>query len=184
MRVWLSFVLMLALSACGAPAPHAPTPPQPVLLTVISSAGESPAPEAGLFGSYGLTGSATTFTAADLAALDQHTYATDYPLAGAVRQFEGPRLSDVLAAAGASGAGARLTALDGYQVELDADRITAHEPILAVTESGAPLAVGALGPVFLVWPRRDDPALADMQDDDWPWCVFAIEALEAGDAPG
>ena len=60
MRVWLSFVLMLALSACGAPAPHAPTPPQPVLFTVISSAGESPAPEAGLFGSYGLTGSATT----------------------------------------------------------------------------------------------------------------------------
>lgn len=146
-----------------------------VVLTVLTPDGREAAPDEGLFGIYGLTGSAQTFTLADLAALERHVIRTDFPAGAPARDFAGPRLSDVLQAAGAPGASARLSALDGYQATIAADRIAAHEPILALAAADEALAIGGLGPTMLVWPRGIDPTLEDMSDDDWPWGVFVIE---------
>ena len=99
-----------------------------------------------------------------------------------MRRFSGPRLSDVLAAAGASGAGARLTAADGYQVEVSAQMIARHQPVFATHVDGQPLGLGSLGPGILIWPRQSDDRLSDMNDDQWVWGVFAIEALETEDS--
>lgn len=170
--------LVLAAFALSACQPEAAPVPEPVLLTVISEGAPDTAPGEGLFLRYGLTGPALGFTAADLAALGAVEMRADYPAGEAVRTWSGPRLSAVLAAAGAPGAGARMTAADGYQVELEAALIAAHEPILALSVDGVPLSLGALGPVIVIWPRTDDPALAGMGDDMWAWGVFAVEVLD------
>ncbi len=169
----------IALTACAPPAIERGD--GPVLISVFTEAGTGAAPREGLFSSYGLglqTGAAG-FDAAALAALPQHVIETDFPIGADARRFSGPRLSDVLAASGAPGAGARLTAADGYQADVSAQMIARHEPILATHADGEALAVGGLGPAILVWPRGQDRALEDMNDDQWPWGVFAIEALES-----
>ena len=177
----LAPVLVLAAVLLAACAPPAVTHGDgPILISVFSAAGTEAAPREGLFSSYGLGlgGGATAFDAAALSGLPQYAIETDFPVGAAQRRFSGPRLSDVLAASGATGAGARLTAADGYQVEVSAQMIARHEPLLATHSNGVPLAVGGLGPAMLVWPRGRDRVLDDMNDDQWPWGVFAVEALE------
>lgn len=173
----VSLLAFAALSACQV-EPEAAGGPQTVMLTVLAEDAPDSAPALGLFSRYALSGPARGFTAADLTTLGAVEIRADYPAGEAVRTWSGPRLSAVLTAAGAPGAGARLTAADGYQVEIEAALIAAHEPILALSVEGAPLTLGGLGPVILIWPRADDPALSETGDDLWAWGVFAVEALD------
>ena len=62
--------------------------------------------------------SAAAFDRAMLLDLEQHTIKTDFPKGGSVRNFTGPRLTDVLALTGATGETVKITALDGYTGEL------------------------------------------------------------------
>ena len=170
---------LLALSACTPrPAEHGEGP---ALVTVFSASGTQSVAQEGLYARYGLgleTGS-TGFDFQALQSLPQYTIATEFPIGAEARRFSGPRLSELLAASGATGASARLTAADGYQVDVSAEMIAAHQPILATHADGAALGLGGLGPAILVWPRGRGDALADMNDDLWVWGLFAIEALEA-----
>ncbi len=174
----LSTVFALILTGCGAPEIEAGD--GPTLVTVFSPLGEDVAARDGLFASYGLgvESGATALDAAGLARLGAHSITVDFPVGSDPRRFSGPRLSELLAAVGTPGVGARLTSFDGYQVEITADQIARHQPVLATHVDGDPLAVGSLGPVILVWPRSRDERLSDMNDDLWPWGVFAIETLE------
>jgi hypothetical protein len=179
MRLFVIAAPMIAvLAACTPPAERVS---EPVLLTVFHDDGEITPEPLGLVSTWGLSGPATTFTAADLAALPQSVIATGYPLGADASRWSGPRLSLVLAQMGAPGAGARLTAVDGYQVEVTPDELDAREPILALRRDGDALAIGRLGPAILIWPRDTDAALADMSDDRWPWAVFAVDVLEPTD---
>ena len=162
-----------ALSSCGPPPGEARGP---ALIAVAGDTGVEPAPDS-LYARYGVEGRLTGLDAEALAAFEIQAMSGDFPAGAPARRFEGPRLSALLAAAGEERAGARLTALDGYQVELEPERIAAFEPILAIRADGAPLAVGGLGPAILVWPRLDDPRLAGTNDDDWIWGVFAVEPV-------
>ncbi|MEQ8405843.1 MAG: hypothetical protein RKE49_12155 [Oceanicaulis sp.] len=166
----------LALAAC---APPADTPDGPALMTVFHEGGEVEA-AGGLFDRYELSGEGEGVTAADLAALPASEIETGYPMGAPAQSWSGPRLSALLADLDAPGAGARLTAIDGYQVEVTAEEIAQYEPILATHRDGEPLALGGLGPVMLVWPRDTEADLADMNDDRWPWGVFAVEVLADG----
>lgn len=170
--------IIAVLAACTPPAGPAS---EPVLITVFHEDGEMTPALLGLYNSWGLAGPATGLTAADLAALPQSVIETGYPLGADASSWLGPRLSLLLGEMGAPGAGARLTAVDGYQVEVTAEELAAHEPVLALRRDGEPLAIGGLGPAILVWPRDTDPALAGTGDDQWPWAVFAVEALEPAD---
>ncbi len=154
-----------------------PAPAFPVVLAVTGAGGGEPV-EGGLFERFDIEGDAHTFTFANIALLPHHEITAGYPMGEAGRTWRGVRLSDVLAAAGADpDAGARITCLDGYTVEVDAGMIAAHEPILAHSVDGRALTLGALGPFLLVWPRDTAPDLSDMNDDLWTWGVFAIEAI-------
>jgi hypothetical protein len=172
------------VTACGpgAAPPHdagsiAPASASAVVLSVSGAGGRQPV-EGGLFERFGITGTAHTFTVADIALLPHHEIAAGYPQGEDARTWRGVRLSDVLTAAGADGsAGARITCLDGYTVEVDAAMIAAHQPILAHSVDAQALPLGGLGPFLLVWPRDAAPELFDMNDDLWAWGVFAIEAL-------
>ena len=168
----------LVLANC---APSAEPDAGPVLLTVFDAGAGAEQSGGALFDRYGLSGPATGFTGAGLATLGEFEIETGYPLGADPARWRGPRLSAVLDAAGAGGAAARLTAIDGYQVTISADEIDAFEPVLATRRGGEPLSLGGLGPAILVWPRGDDPALAEMNDDRWVWGVIAVEALEPDD---
>ena len=152
----------------------------PVLVTVLSPSGSAAAPQSGLFERYALAGPADGFTLERLKQLEPATLSAAYPAGTAPRAWTGPALSDVLAAAGAPGAGARLTALDGYAIEIGAARIAEHAPILALSADGAPLSLGGLGPVMLIWPDTAPGPDTDSGAADWVWGVFAIEALGEG----
>lgn len=177
--------LFLLLSGCGRDAgdPSALAASGPVVLVVTAAgasadAGQGVAYE-GLYAMYGIElQGARAFSRPELTAMSWRQMRADFPVGGAERVFEGPRLSDVLRAAGIPGASVRLTAFDGYEAEVPAEMIAAHEPILALRADGQALAIGGLGPVMLVWPRRTQSALADMNDDLWPWGVFAITPYE------
>lgn len=174
----LALACAVLLTACTPPAEPVQAP---VLISVFHERGGEEVETIGLFDRFGLSGRATGFSAADFARLPASEIETAYPLGGEAASWTGPRLSAVLAAISAPGAGARLTAVDGYQVEVTAEEIDRFEPILATRRDGAPLAFGGLGPVILIWPRDVDPELADMNDDQWPWAVFAVEVLEPVD---
>ena len=73
------------------------------------------------------------------------------PLADAIAvTFTGPLLAEILKLAGAVPKGIRLMALDGYAVELDAEALAGRTWILALTADGRPLALGGLGPAWLM----------------------------------
>ncbi len=90
-------------------------------------------------------------------------------------------MRDVLAIANPYGDRLIVTALDGYQREINIDRIRQHDVILALRMDGQALGIGGFGPAMLVWPRGSDAALANMPDDDWLWGVFAIQVVTASE---
>lgn len=150
--------------------------PDPVVLARIDPNADAPAP--GLRAAYGLGAPHQGLTLSGLAALGEVELRADFPVGGEVQVWRGVRLTAVLRALGApEGADVRLTALDGYQVDVPGAMILAHEPVLAYARDGLALDVGGLGPLILVWPRADDPELQDMTDDLWPWGVFAVTVL-------
>jgi len=174
-----ALITAVALAACQPGGEAAsPSAPSPVVLTVFSASAAEPAPQTGLFERYAMTGPAEGFTLEGLAALEQFEIEVAYPAGAPVQVWRGPRLSAVLGAAGAPGAGAALTALDGYSVELSAALIAEHEPILAISADGEGLTLGGLGPVTLVWPETYPGPDDDEGAANWVWSVFAVEALE------
>ena len=132
-----------------------------------------------VFASYGLEfDRALGLDRVGLTAFEQVDITVAFPLDGPRHIFSGPRLRDVLSFAGVAGRDIRVTALDGYQREIAAARYQDHGAILAILQDGRPLGLGGRGPAMLVWPRESDPALADMNDDDWVFAVFAIEVIQ------
>jgi hypothetical protein len=109
-----------------------------------------------------------------LTSLEQHTVRTDFPMGGKARSFSGPRLADVLDAAGATGSTATITAIDGYAAELPIADIRKFNLLLAISEDSRPLGIGDYGPAWVIFPRLDNPALKDRNDDGWVWAVVAI----------
>jgi hypothetical protein len=129
-----------------------------------------------LFNAYGITfDSACVMPFASLADMAQHSVRVAYPQGGDVQTFSGPLLRDVLAVATPQGSTLTVTALDGYQRDIELSRIDDHDVILAIRMNGDALNLGGYGPAMIVWPRDTDDELADMDDSDWVWGVFSIE---------
>lgn len=88
----------------------------------------------------------------------------------------GPRLKDVLAAAGvAETATVTAFALDGYGVEFKPAERAAHEWILAIEANGEPLSLGGRGPAWLLYDTGSARA-SDAAEDSWVWSVFLLSA--------
>lgn len=180
----------LTLPGCGQnpvdPDAISRTGPVVLVITGVDSAhrGSRPVTYEGLYAIYGIeVQGARGFTRPELMAMSWRQIRADFPVGSAPRVFDGPRLSEVLRSAGLEGASVRLTSFDGYEAEVPAALIARHEPILALRADGDPLATGGLGPVMLVWPRLNHSDLADMNDDLWPWGVFAITPYQPSGTP-
>ncbi len=73
------------------------------------------------------------------------------------RTWQGPRLEDVLARAGAHGSAIKVYAYDDYREEIPMALITRYHPILAYSGDGKRLDLTNFGPLFIVFPRDQYP---------------------------
>ena len=88
----------------------------------------------------------------------------------------GPRLKDVLAAAGvAETATVTAFALDGYGVEFTPAQRAAHDWVLAIDVNGAPLGLGGRGPAWLLYDTGNGKAMGPAEEA-WVWAVFLLSA--------
>lgn len=100
----------------------------------------------------------------DFAALEQigrHTITTDTKWTDGVNTFEGPLLRDVLDHIGASGTSIRATAINDYEVDIPISDAIEHDVILAHTMNGKRMRIRDKGPLWVIYPWRDNPDLAD-----------------------
>lgn len=178
-RRLLAVALTLALcSAAQAQSLKAPT--GPVLVTVtgaVSNTNRGPFnPDQDIFfkNQQVKFQRAAAFDLAMLEALAQRTVEADYPQGGPLHKFEGPLLRDVLKAAGATGKAVHVLAIDGYNQEIEMRELEQWPILLALKEDGKYMPLGGFGPMRVVFPRRDVPALADRNDDKWVWGVVQI----------
>ncbi|MFC5584019.1 hypothetical protein ACFPOD_02770 [Nitratireductor kimnyeongensis] len=89
-------------------------------------------------------------------------------------KMEGPLLKDVLAAAGPSGDKTTLYALDGFGLEMSAEKMASREWILAMKIDGEPLGIGGFGPLWLVYDTGGRKA-PEEEERSWVWSVFHID---------
>ncbi|GGD41391.1 molybdopterin-dependent oxidoreductase [Aureimonas glaciei] len=73
--------------------------------------------------------------------------------------FSGPLLRAVLSAVGAQGKTIRLVALNDYAADIPLEDATDLDTILATRMDGKLMSVRDKGPVFLIYPFDQDPAL-------------------------
>lgn len=117
---------------------------------------------------------ARSFTLRDLARLEPVRLRADFPKGGPVHEFEGPSLAAVLEEAGAEGETLRITALDGYTIEVAVRDLVRQGAVLAVRRDGRTLGIGDFGPVQVVFARAEREDLKDLPDDNWVWSVYHI----------
>jgi len=92
--------------------------------------------------------------------------------------LRGPRLKDVLAAAGGAGKTLHVMALDGFSVEITAADLEAHDWFFVLERDGRPLSIGKTGPAWIVYASPDGKALTKEDESRWPWAVFYIAVGE------
>ena len=73
--------------------------------------------------------------------------------------FEGPLARDVLERLGASGSRIRAIAINDYVVEIPVSDLLEHRVILAMRRDGKPMSVRDKGPLWIIYPWSDEPAL-------------------------
>ncbi|MEM1130679.1 MAG: hypothetical protein AAGH83_09170 [Pseudomonadota bacterium] len=181
MKKLLLSSVVTALLAGPALAEGVPSPEGMVILTVsgeVAAPNRGPALEDGrdLMSKLGITfEKAVEFDEAALAALDQGEISrTIYPdvLEGT---FTGPTLSAVLDAAGIAEVSlVSVMTLDGYASEIPADFITSYEPILATRLDDEPFGIGGFGPLAMVFPESEDPAVTEQTKRMLPWATFYL----------
>jgi len=165
--------------AASADSLRAPT--GPVVLTVVgdiarSNRGPFDAAADKFFGYHELSFErAATFDRAMLQGLGRHVVRVGGPVLKADYAVAGPRLADVLAAAGAAPRDVTVLALDGFRAEIPAARLAAEDWIVGIEANGRPLGLGDRGPAWILFAPRD-PAGSAIHDEEmqWPWAAFAL----------
>ena len=179
-RTALATLTTLAM-AIGGPAWAQSEPTGPVLLTVTGAVENANRgaydPDTDKFFEFNDVdfAKAKQFDFDALSSLETVKIKADFPKGGDIHEYEGPLLSDVLAAAGADGQTVTIQALDGYAVEMQLDEAVAQGAVVALKRNGAPLSIGGFGPTHVVFPRAERDDLADMPDDNWIWSIFHIK---------
>jgi hypothetical protein len=183
LRALFASAALLTISACSPAAP--PTPNDGAVLTIYGEIGVvdrgaiDPLMEP-LFTRYGIEfDAACSLNFSSLDAMDQRVIRADFPYGQEEHIFSGPLLRDALSISEMTGDTLVITALDGYQREIELSRIQEFDVILAIRMDGEVLGLGGMGPAVLVWPRQTDYRLTGMSDEDWLWGVFAIEVKQA-----
>ena len=119
---------------------------------------------------------AAEFDLSMLEGLGMHTATVSHRNLPGEIAFSGPRLADVLKAAGWDGTLITTLALDGYGTKIDRATLGKYDWILATRANGRPLGLGAKGPLWLVFDPPGDRVATDEEEGMWPWALFYIQA--------
>lgn len=148
MKLLIGIVLLtLAGFAGGAAACDLPTPGGPVILTVE---GQIERCNAGL---------EVQFDIAMLEALPKHQVTTENPWDKGKPTYDGVLLRDLLSFVKANGTVLEISALNDYSAELPVADVQKINVILSYKRNGEYLLVPDKGPLFVVFPFSDNPAL-------------------------
>ena len=115
--------------------------------------------------------------AEQLLALPQQTVATHTAWTDDVKVFQGPLMRDLLALLdGLPEQGtARLIAWNDYEIEVPLSDFKQWDVLAAHTMDGQRLTLADRGPLWVVYPRDQDPQLRDSRyDHRWAWMLRAI----------
>ncbi|GHA21521.1 oxidoreductase [Devosia pacifica] len=156
--------LLLAASAQAlAQAEPLPAPTGPVLLTVSGNIGVTNS-EAG-----------AVFDREMLYALGMTEISTSTPWTDGVPVFNGVLARTVLERVAAEGTVVEASALNDYTVSVPIDDFLNYDVLLATEMNGQEMQVSDKGPIWIVYPRDDQPALQDRRlHDRWVWQLKAL----------
>ena len=124
------------------------------------------------------TGNGAGIAAFDLALLKSLpviTFKTTTPWSEGENEFKGVRIRDLLDRLGAQGTSVIATAVDDYQIAIPMDDLRANDVIVAYAMNGQPLPADNKGPLWIVYPFSDQPALQN--DLYYARCVWQLNRL-------
>lgn len=117
----------------------------------------------------------------DLAMLDvlpKREVRTRTPWTEGVTAFEGPLGTALLEAVGARGSRLVITAINDYSVEVPVSDLDRYKLIFALRQNGELLRVRDKGPLFLVYPFDEDPALnSEVIQSRSIWQIRSVRVL-------
>lgn len=136
-----------AIALAETPAESLPAPAGDVLLRIsgnltLPNVGDEAHLDMALLESFPLTG-----------------FATHTPWSDDLQQFAGVRISDLFKAVGASSADFTAIALDDYKFTVTDLDIDSYPVIIAYLQDDKPISVRQLGPLRIMFPFDDHPAL-------------------------
>ncbi len=178
-----------ATGALAATPARADTAATPGLLTVTGAIGRS---NRGAFdpvldqmlGKHGVTFErAYEFDAATLRRLPAVTIKPTLEYDGKHHTLQGPLLTTVLEAVGASGAQLALRAVDGYNVAVSRADAAAYKMMVALKIDGRPMALGGFGPQWAVYDADNLAAFKDKPLKErfalCPWGLYHVAVTAA-----
>ncbi len=118
---------------------------------------------------------AFAFDRAMLEALGVVEIRIEYEDWGGPITFSGPRLADVLKAAGCRGGPLATLTLDGFGTEISAAEVEARGWVLATRADHRPHDIGGRGPLWLIFDPPGDRPATEEEEFMWPWALFFIE---------
>lgn len=166
MRYVMLLGLLTALFAGAHTASAAeplPRPQGPVLLTISGNVSQTNAP------------GQAQFDRAMLEALGSAAYTTSSEVSTTPMKFEGVPLRAVLERVGAQGKALKAKALNDYEVAIPLEDLQ-FEPILAMKVDGRVITARDKGPLWVVYPRDQQPVLQDVRyDARWVWQLNRLQ---------
>jgi hypothetical protein len=98
---------------------------------------------------------------------------------GGDTEYKGPFLREVVAVArpAAEANTIRLSALDGYAVELALSDVDAQRWVLAMEANGNAFGIGDFGPLYLVRQLWPDETKAEEEGAKWVFSIYYIELM-------
>ena len=165
-RFLASFAACLAIGAAGAPARASENlpPPQGIAVLVVDGGIQvTNAPHQAVF------------DLALLKSLPVTRFKSMTAWTDGESQFEGVRVRDLLARLGAVGTSVVATALDDYQITIPIADFQDYDVILAYGIDGKPLPPDNKGPLWIMYPFSEKPAL--QKDFYFSRCVWQLARL-------
>ena len=163
MRHWLALAVLVVASAPAFAIDPLPTPTGPVILTVTGNIEITN-------GERGAEFDREMLYALGLTEIETTTAWTDGP-----QLFEGVLLRSVLERVGASGTTITGTALNDYAASFPIEEADLYDVLLAAIMNGVEMQLRDRGPLWIVYPRDDHPALQEPQyNDRWVWQLREI----------
>lgn len=121
-------------------------------------------------------GKAALFDLASLEALGKTELATSTRWTEGVTKFEGVPMRTLLNAVGASGTEIVAIALNDYKVTIPIEDFAKYDVIMATRRDGTPMSVRDKGPLWIMYPFDQVPALKN--DLYYSRCAWQLKSLE------